>query len=137
VGANTLSRWESAGTPNRTARLDAGHVLLRVVDQQIDVLGETPRAVSNHGEPADEQVTRLRLVQGSADADDVARLRRSRVAIIILVIHASASSKEEKKKTPRGTSAASPRRNAAVRARLCWSGQPRPSIDLRPTDFTP
>jgi len=48
-----------------------------------------------NGEAADQQVASPGFVQRPADADDVARLRRSRATIIILVIHASASSNEE------------------------------------------
>ncbi len=59
------------------------------------VLREAPGTVGDDGEAADQQVAGPGFVQRLADADDVARLRRSRVTIIILVIHASASSNEE------------------------------------------
>jgi len=109
------------------------HVLRRVVDQQIDVLGEAPRAVSDHGETADQQVARAGLVQRPADAGDVGGLRRPCVATIIRLIHASASSKDLKRNTPRGTSAALPRKNTAVRDKRPWSAQASPSSARCPT----
>ena len=68
-------------------------VLRRVIDQEVDVLREAPRAVSDDREAPDQDVAGAGLVQRPADADDVFRLRSACVRAIVRVIHASASSK--------------------------------------------
>ena len=69
----------------------------RVIDQEIDVLGETAGAMGDNSEAANQYVLRVGLVQGAADADDVFRLWCSSVCSVISIIHASASSKLEKR----------------------------------------
>ena len=79
------------------ALLHAGHIRGRVIDEEIDVFGETARAVRHDGEAANQYVLCTGVVQGPADADEVFRLGRACVCSIIWVIHASASSKLEKR----------------------------------------
>ena len=62
-------------------------------DQQVDVLGRAGAAVSDNGEPADEDIARPGVVQRLADAGEVFDLRLACVRAIVRVIHASASSK--------------------------------------------
>ena len=54
-----------------------------VIDQEIDVLGETAGAVRHDGEAADEDVAGARVVQSAADADEILRLWRACVRRII------------------------------------------------------
>jgi hypothetical protein len=77
------------------ALLHQRHVLGRVVDEEVDVLGESARAVGEDGNPPDQHVARPGGVQGAAEADEVFRFWCSCVRSSILVIHASASSKLE------------------------------------------
>lgn len=55
------------------ALLHERHILGRVVDEEVDVFGETARAVSEDGKAADWHIASPGGVQGAADADEVFR----------------------------------------------------------------
>jgi hypothetical protein len=61
---------------DRQGALDPRYVSRGVVDQQVDVLGQTAGTVCDDREAADEEIAGARLVQRAADPDDVRRLRR-------------------------------------------------------------
>lgn len=117
---------------HRERPLDARDVLRRVVDEQVDVLGEAARAVSDHGEAADQEVAGSGRFECPADPDDVFRLRRACVSVIVFSSHASASSNDENRTTPRGARADVPLSIPAVRARRPWSRQASLPFARRP-----
>ncbi len=82
---------------NAESLFDAGDILWRLIDQEIDVFRESACAVRDDGEATDQHVPRASVVQGATDADEVFRLWCSCVRSIIWIIHASASSKLEKR----------------------------------------
>src|SRR5262245_10635410 len=109
---------------------DAGHVVRRRVNQDVDVFGSAGTAAGDNGEAADQGVAGAGVVQRLTDAGEIFDLRLACVRAIVRVIHASASSKDVDRYTPRGMMAAVPRTAASVR----WSAPTSsPSSRLRPT----
>ena len=110
VGVGDLRRGVVGQDAERP--LHARHVLRRIVDQQVDVFGEPRAAVGDDGEAADQHVAGARVVQRSADAGEVFRLRRSCVRRIVSIIAVPCSA-------------------AAVRASASPSAVRRPAVRMR------
>ena len=120
---------------DRERLLQSRNVLLRGIDEQVDVLGGPLAAQQNDGEASDQDVARFGVSEGAADPADVFERRWADLRDISLLIHSWASSKVAKRSRPLGARPIPPRRAQAVRSMVSTrSGVGVPSR-RRPTVF--